>query len=159
MSSHIKVQNWHQNTERSSMYFHLSQIFRMQVVILCPAPTKKKQEKCGKIHLPVDPPRSRSLNLCDSGAGKYQHGGESEELQKTQWFCPHNLGRYPKLPLSPPQFERNWFINCWWRVCGIFQGYVGEILEKPTLYYGRQGLPDFFWNISCDFFLNQPLHI
>ena len=35
----------------------------------------KKKHNCGKIRLPVDPPRSRSLNLCDSGAGKYQHGG------------------------------------------------------------------------------------
>ena len=31
------------------------------------------------------------------------------------------LGRYPKLPQT--------FIDCWWNVRGIFQGYVGEILQ------------------------------
>ena len=43
------------------------------------------------------------------------------------------LPTYPgKIPqTSPnPHKERNSFINCWWNVLGIFQGYVGEIFEK-----------------------------
>ena len=42
------------------------------------------------------------------------------------------LPTYPgKIPqTSPnPHKERNSFINCWWNFRGIFQGYVGEILE------------------------------
>ena len=39
----------------------------------------------------------------------------------TKWFCPHTLGRYPRLPLSPHK-ERNSLRNCWWMVQGIFQG-------------------------------------
>ena len=42
-------------------------------------------------------------------------------------FCPHTLGRYPKLP-KPPK-DKNFFINCWWNIRGTFQGYVGEILK------------------------------
>ena len=43
------------------------------------------------------------------------------------------LPTYPgKIPqTSPnPHKERNSFINCWWNFRGIFQGYVGEILES-----------------------------
>ncbi len=42
------------------------------------------------------------------------------------------LPTYPaKIPqTSPnPHKERNSFINCWWNFQGIFQGYVGEILD------------------------------
>ena len=40
------------------------------------------------------------------------------------------LGRWvPKLPQNQ-QFERKSFINCWWNIRGIFQGYVGGILER-----------------------------
>ena len=47
------------------------------------------------------------------------------------------LGKYPKLPLSPPQRKEYSFINCWWNVRGIFQGYVGEILEIWVNYGGK----------------------
>ena len=33
-----------------------------------------------------------------------------------------------------PHKERNSFRNCWWRVRGIFQGYVGEILDPLCLW-------------------------
>ncbi len=53
------------------------------------------------------------------------------------------LPTYPgKIPqTSPnPHKERNSFINCWWNLRGIFQGYVGEILENgdisPPVYGG-----------------------
>ena len=42
-------------------------------------------------------------------------------LPLLQWFCPHTLGRYPKLPQNPHK-GRNSFINCWWNVRGIFHG-------------------------------------
>ena len=38
------------------------------------------------------------------------------------------FGGYLKLPPHLNK-EGNFFINCWWRVRGIFQGYVSEILE------------------------------
>ena len=47
--------------------------------------------------------------------------------KKGSRICPHTLGRYPKLPQTP---TRNSFTNYWWNVPGIFQGYVGGILEK-----------------------------
>ena len=47
------------------------------------------------------------------------------------WFCPHTLGRYPIPP--KPHKERNSFINCWWNIRGIFQGYVGGILNWSIL--------------------------
>ena len=49
------------------------------------------------------------------------------------WFCPHTLGRYPKLPQNPTK-KTQIFINCWWNVRGIFQGYVGEILDLWVQY-------------------------
>ena len=45
-----------------------------------------------------------------------------------RWFCPDTLGRYPRLPQTPTK-KKNPSENCWWRVRGIFQGYVGEILD------------------------------
>ncbi len=75
------------------------------------------------------------------------------------------LPTYPgKIPqTSPnPQKERNPFINCWWNVWGIFQGYVGEILDhchssshvksckfsKQSIFQGlSRGISDQFWTL------------
>ncbi len=50
--------------------------------------------------------------------------------------CPltHTLGRYLRLPHSPPQRKKFRNRNFWWRVRGIFQGYVGEILDTWFIY-------------------------
>ncbi len=40
-----------------------------------------------------------------------------------------HTGRWAPRLFPKPHKERNSFRNCWWRVRGIFQGYVGEILE------------------------------
>ena len=65
----------------------------------------------------------RKVLVCESHT---QPGGVGHP--KDQWFCPHTLGIYPKLPQNPHK-GRNSFINCWWNVRSIFQGYVGEILD------------------------------
>ena len=46
-----------------------------------------------------------------------------------------------------PWKERNSFRNCWWRIPGIFQGYVGKILEK----WSRMWLivRCFYFSCSC----------
>ena len=50
--------------------------------------------------------------------------------RENPWICPQ--GPWEDTPDFPfhTHKERNSFINCWWNVRGIFQGYVGEILEK-----------------------------
>ena len=50
-----------------------------------------------------------------------------------QWFCPQ--GPWEDTPNFPfhPHNEGNSFINCWWNVRGIFQGYVGEILDTVNM--------------------------
>ena len=48
------------------------------------------------------------------------------------WFCPHTLGRDPKLPQNPTKKEIPSY-TVWWNVRGILQGYVGEILESSNL--------------------------
>ena len=47
-----------------------------------------------------------------------------------QWFCPQGPWEDgpPNFPFHPNK-ERKSFINCWWNIRGIFQGYVGGILE------------------------------
>ena len=55
------------------------------------------------------------------------------EAPRLHGFCPHGpLGRWaPRLPLSPPQRKdipkQKLLVK---GRCGIFQGYVGEILDK-----------------------------
>ena len=44
-----------------------------------------------------------------------------------QWFCPHTLGRYPRLPQTPTR--KKLLQKLLVKGEGIFQGYVGGILE------------------------------
>ena len=52
---------------------------------------------------------------------------------KTSWnsmILPTYLGKVsPDFPENPPKRKKFRNRKCWWRVRGIFQGYVGEILE------------------------------
>ena len=51
----------------------------------------------------------------------------------------HDFAHIPWIPQTSPNThkERNSFINGWWNVWGIFQGYVGEILEILFDWYGE----------------------
>ena len=50
--------------------------------------------------------------------GNMRHSEWLDHL-RSQWFCPHTLGRYPKLPQTPKN-ERNFFINSGWKTSGVF---------------------------------------
>ena len=47
-------------------------------------------------------------------------------------ILPTYPGKIPQTSTNPHK-ERNSFINCWWNIRGIFQGYVGGILESICL--------------------------
>ena len=71
------------------------------------------------------------LYPCQKLDGNGNHLPILKSVHKFQWFCPHTLGRYPRLPQTPTNRKKLPNRNCWWRVRGpIFQGaHVGEILD------------------------------
>ena len=61
-------------------------------------------------------------------------------------ILPTYPGKVPQTSPFTPHKERNSCRNCWWRVRGIFQGYVGEILypgitsfltRNPMAFFGQ----------------------
>ena len=73
--------------------------------------------------------------------------------QQRSMILPTYPGKIPQT--SPnPQKERNPFTNCWWNVRGIFQGYVGEVLE-PILYPGTLYMRYFSGRKNWDPFLQS----
>ena len=57
---------------------------------------------------------------------------KENHLPIIQWFCPHTLGRYPKLSQNPTK-KGNPSSTAGETSGGIFRGYVGGILESSRV--------------------------